>query len=150
MEKLVYKRKMIRHGFALIMLGLIVGFFIPMLLNPRAGVTAHLEGVQNGMLLLLIAFFFPDMELKAKGRTYLYWTGLYGAYANYVSALLTAMWGTNKLTPIVSDGFEGAAPWQENLVYFGFFTSAIAITICIAICLFAARGVLSYRDLHGD
>ena len=150
MEKLIYKRKMLRHGFALVLLGLITGFFIPMLLNPRAGVTAHLEGVQNGMLLLLIALFFPDMELKAKGRMFLYWGGLYGAYANYGSSLLTAMWGTYKLTPIASEGFDSAPAWQENLVFFGFASSAVAITMCIGICLFAARGQLSYRDLHGD
>lgn len=140
MDANIYKRKMIHHGFLLFLLGLIVGFFIPMLLNPRAGVTAHLEGVQNGMLLLIIGLFFPDMRLGERGRVVLYWTGLYGAYANYFSSLLTAIWGTYKLTPIASEGFDSAPAWQENLVYAGFFTSAIAITISIGLCLYSARG----------
>lgn len=150
MEKLLYKRKMVRHGLILVLLGLLVGLVIPALLNPRAGVTAHLEGVQNGMLLMIIGLFFPDMELKAKGCMFLYWGGLYGAYANYFSSLLTAMWGTNKLTPIASAGFDSAPAWQENLVFFGFISSAVAIITCIFLALYAARGKLSYQDLNAQ
>jgi hydroxylaminobenzene mutase len=40
-------------GLTLFVIGLLTGFAIPALKNPRMGLTSHLEGVLNGMFLAL-------------------------------------------------------------------------------------------------
>jgi membrane associated rhomboid family serine protease len=38
----------------LFLLGLVTGFIVPVMANPRAGLAAHLEGVINGMFLVVV------------------------------------------------------------------------------------------------
>ena len=47
-------RRQIQLGFVLILLGLLTGFLIPQLTNPRLGLAAHTVGITGG--LVLIAF----------------------------------------------------------------------------------------------
>ena len=134
------KRRLLWHGLALFMLGLLVGIIIPMLLNPRAGVTAHLEGVQNGMFLMILGLTSAEFALGQRGRLALFWTGVYGTYSNYFASLLTAIWGTRNMTPIVGKEMNHAPDWQEAVVTFGFGTCAIAIIACVGIALYGMRG----------
>ena len=46
-------QKLVRLGLILFLLGLITGLLIPVLENPRMGLSSHLEGTLNGMLLIL-------------------------------------------------------------------------------------------------
>lgn len=44
------------NGMLLFILGLLNGLVIPFFKNKRMGLSAHLAGVQNGMVLLLFGF----------------------------------------------------------------------------------------------
>ena len=41
-------------GMLLFLIGLVFALFIPMMANPRMGLSAHLEGVLNGLFLLIL------------------------------------------------------------------------------------------------
>jgi hydroxylaminobenzene mutase len=45
---------LIKLGVALFFLGLVSGVLIPAVKNPRMGLTSHLEGTQNGMMLIFL------------------------------------------------------------------------------------------------
>jgi hypothetical protein len=47
-------RDLIRHGMGLFVLGLLTGFLIPSLTSPRLALAAHVEGLLNGMFLILV------------------------------------------------------------------------------------------------
>ena len=48
-------KRLLWHGLLLVLLGLLTGLVIPLLTNPRMGLSAHLEGVMNGVLLAVLA-----------------------------------------------------------------------------------------------
>lgn len=127
------KKHLLRHGISLFLLGLLTGILVPALLNPRMGVSAHLEGVLNGMFLVLLGVIWQDLNLSKRTGSILYRLVLYGTYANWLATLLSAVFGTSRLTPIAGAGFMGA-PWQEIFVAAGLISlSAAMIVSCILI-----------------
>ncbi len=46
-------RRLLGYGAVRLLLGLLSGGFIPLVTKARMGLSAHLAGVQNGMLLMI-------------------------------------------------------------------------------------------------
>ena len=61
-----YGDRLLRLGVLLFLLGLLTGFAIPALANPRMGLTSHLEGLMNGMFLSL-GLLWPRLALSPVG-----------------------------------------------------------------------------------
>jgi hypothetical protein len=76
-------RRLIWHGIFLFMLGLLTGVAIPALTNPRMGVSAHLEGVLNGIF-------------SHRARTYLARTSSH-AERGYCNVQDCALWHLREL-----------------------------------------------------
>jgi hydroxylaminobenzene mutase len=132
-----HDHRLLWHGVLLFLLGLLSGFAVPALHNPRMGVSAHLEGVMNGILLLVLGLAWHRFTLSPRARAALFWLALYGAYANWATTLLSAYVGTSRRTPIAGAGFSGR-PWQESLVEAGLVSLSIAM---VAACLIALSGL---------
>lgn len=130
-------RRLLWHGLVLFLLGLLTGFAVPAFRNPRMGLSAHLEGVLNGIFLVVLGLAWHRFSLAGRGRVALFWLALYGTYVNWGSTLLAAVFGTSRRTPIGGAGFSGQ-PWQENLVDFGLISLSVAI---VAACLLALWGL---------
>lgn len=56
-------RRMLKLGLLLLLLGLLVGFAVPVFAVPRLGLTAHLFGVMQGILLIVIGLLWPKLKL---------------------------------------------------------------------------------------
>jgi len=125
------------HGLFLFLLGLLSGFAVPALHNPRMGLAAHLEGVMNGLVLLVLGLAWPRFTLSGRASRGLFWLALYGTYVNWGSTLLAAHFGTSRSTPIAGAGFSGQ-PWQEALVDFGLISLSFAI---VAACIMGLWGL---------
>jgi len=48
---------------SLFLLGLLTGFAVPALKNPRLALSSHLEAVLNGMFLVLLGLLWPHLQL---------------------------------------------------------------------------------------
>ena len=133
-------RRLLRSGMILFTLGLLTGFAIPLLEHPRLGLSSHLEGVQNGMVLLILGLVWPRLRLSSgwlKGGFYL---ALYGTYANWGTTFLAAAWAAGgELMPLAGGGAVGAA-WQEGLVKFGLLSLALAVLAVSGLVLYGLRG----------
>jgi len=57
------KRRLMWHGMLLFLLGLITGLFEQRFTNVRMGLSAHLEGVMNGILLLALGAAWNEVRL---------------------------------------------------------------------------------------
>jgi len=134
--------RLIFLGLLLFFLGLVVGLFIPLMANPRMGLTTHLEGVINGIFLLVLGLIWNKPELSEKWLTISFWLIIYGAFANFVAVLISAITGAGKMMPIAG-GMEGAA-YVEMIILFLLISLACAM---LAACLILLKGLYRYMKM---
>ncbi len=121
-------------GFLLFFLGLVVGLLIPLMSNPRMGLSAHLEGVINGIFLMVIGMIWVKLELKEKWLKITFYLTLYGSFANFIAVSYAAITGAGKMMPL-SGGTNGTL-MSEIIISFLLVTLAIAmLSVCILVML---------------
>ena len=79
------------------------------------GLSAHLAGVQNGMVLLIFGLMWHHLKVGEVWRKLARWLSIFSMYAIWFGLLLAAVWGTSKSTPIAGAGYEGSET-QELVV----------------------------------
>lgn len=122
-------------GLALFLLGLLTGFGVSALKNPRMGLSSHLEGVLNGMFLVLLGLLWPHVDLPRPWGMTAAVLIVYAAYANWLATLLAAAWGAGRrLAPIATADHEAAAV-KENVVSFLLLSLAAAILVGVGIVI---------------
>ncbi|KAB0509701.1 hydrogenase [Pseudomonas moorei] len=132
------RRRLMWHGMFLFFLGLCTGLVEQQFSNPRMGLTAHLEGVMNGILLLAVGAVWMEVNLSSRNKAIAYWTLLYGAYANWAVTTLAAIFGTTAMSPFTG-ARQAANVWQEGLVTVGFASVGIAIIMAALLLLWGLR-----------
>lgn len=132
-------RRLLWHGIFLFLLGLITGLAVPIISNHRMALSAHLEGLLNGILLVALGYLWPQLRLSMGTLNATFWLALYGTYANWFFTLLGAVLGTSALTPQAGAGFSGPR-WAEVLVGFGLVTLSSAMMIVCVILLVGLGG----------
>ena len=133
-------RSLVRAGFLLVLLGLITGLAVQLFLNPRMGLSAHLEGVLNGLLLVLVGLAWPHFHLPGRQARALEGLVLYAAFVNWGATSLAAAWGTSRLTPLAGAGYSGAV-WQELV--------SAMLGVSIVLSAISALGLVVY-SLRGE
>lgn len=137
--QLEYSRKLIRLGILLFLLGLVTGFLIPALENPRMGLSSHLEGVLNGMLLILFGLIWSKLLLTDKLLKWSYGLCVFGTFTNWFTTLLAALWGTgSEMMPIAGDKMEGTV-WQEIIIKFGLISLSLSMVVVSVIIFWGLR-----------
>src|SRR5215831_121984 len=136
-------RQLMWLGMLLFLLGLLTGFLEQHFTNVRMGLAAHLEGVMNGIFLLVLGAIWTQVQLPRTAMGAAYWTALYGTYVNWFFTTLAAVFGTAALSPITAAGHTGT-PWQESLVTVGFLSVGLAITACSLLLLWGLRAKASH------
>ena len=126
------KQALLFHGAVLILLGLLSGLVVPFVTNPRMGLSAHLGGVLNGMLLIVLGLAWPYAQLSSGLERMTTWLLLGSLYGIWGFTLLAAVFGTSQAAPIAGDGFSGET-WQETLVTGGLIAASLAILVAISV-----------------
>ncbi len=133
-------RKLLRYGILLFLIGLITGFAIPAMQNPRMGLSSHLEGVMNGMLLVLFGLLWPKLNLPDKLLKWGFWLSLFGTYTNWATTLFAGFFGAGaEMMPIAGAGLTGAM-WQEIIIKFGLIFLSLSMLAVCGIILWGLRG----------
>ena len=133
------RRRLLFHGMALFLIGLLTGLIEQHFNNVRMALAAHLEGVMNGTFLLAVGAIWSEVRLSPRASVAAYWALLCGTYGNWAVTTLAAVLGTGALSPITAAG-RGAAPWQETLVTIGFVLIGLAIIAASILLLWGLRG----------
>jgi hypothetical protein len=60
--------RLVSAGILLFLIGLLTGLFLPVLPYPRTGLAAHMEGVLNGMFLVLLGLIWSRLTLSPATR----------------------------------------------------------------------------------
>lgn len=131
MEPSSTARRLALLGAVLLMLGFLTGWISGTLANPRMGLSSHLEGLMNGILLLALAGCWRHVQLSPGLERWCFRLLAFGTVANWLTTLLAAVWGAGESAmPIASAGHR-AAPWQEGLI----------VTLLVALSLAMMAGV---------
>src|SRR5215467_1573139 len=109
-----HNRRLMWHGMLLFLLGLITGLLEQRFTNVRMGLSAHLEGVVNGILLLALGAAWNEVRLSHPVKVTVYCTALY-----WLATSIAAAFGTAANSPITSAGHSDQ-PWEESVVATGF------------------------------
>src|SRR5262245_25424058 len=84
-------RHLMWHGMFLFLIGLVTGLFEQQFTNVRMGLSAHLEGLLNGIFLIALGAIWSEVRLAPWAKATAYFAALYGAYANWLVTTLAAV-----------------------------------------------------------
>ena len=132
--------RLLQLGVFLFLLGLLVGFAVPTFENPRMGLTSHMQGILNGIFLIVLGLVWPRLRLPRRASKGLFWIAIYGTFANWVVTLLAAFWGAGTSMPIAALGNEGT-PMQEATIDALLITLSIAMVVVSVLVLWGLRVV---------
>ncbi|MGD8790672.1 MAG: hypothetical protein PVH05_14420 [Burkholderiales bacterium] len=132
------ERLLIFTGIGLFLAGLITGFAIPLMENPRVGLSSHLEGVLNGVFLIALGSVWKRLGLVGRTHTVAITLVLFGTVANWLATLLAGLWGTGAMMPIAAAGRSGTA-LQETIVSTLLFSLSLAMVVACGIFLTGSR-----------
>lgn len=133
--------RLIFLGVLLFLLGLIVGLVVPVLANPRMGLSSHIEGVMNGMLLIIFGLIWNRVKLSDKWLKITFWLAIYGTFANWFGILIAAIFNAGKMLTVAAKGQEGH-PVAEAVVKFSLVSLTLAmlfVSVAVLIGLAAGR-----------
>ena len=132
--------RLIFLGLLLFLLGLTVGLFVQNMKNPRMALSAHLEGVMNGMFLMVLGLIWKRLLLSAILLNATFWLAVYGTFANLIAVIIAAITGIGKMMPIAG-GQEGAEI-TDGLISFLLISLALSM---LAVCIITLIGF--YRHM---
>ena len=132
--------RLIFLGLLLFLLGLTVGLFVQNMKNPRMALSAHLEGVMNGMFLMVLGIIWKRLLLSAILLNATFWLAVYGTFANLIAVIIAAITGIGKMMPIAG-GQEGAEI-TDGLISFLLISLALSM---LAVCIITLIGF--YRHM---
>ncbi len=139
-SQLTISRRLVRLGILLVLLGLLTGFLVQKVANPRMGLSAHLEGIMNGMLLAVLGLVWERLRLSRRLSSITSWLAMYSTYASWAFTLLAAFWGAGAtMMPIAAQGHQGTR-LQELVINAGLVSLSLSVVACCGLVLWGLRG----------
>ena len=135
--------RLIWFGVLLFLFGLLTGFGINAMASPRIGLSSHLEGVLNGMLLMVLGLIWPKMVLSQTLLKTGFGLALFGTYTNWGTTLLAAIWGAGLTFMPLSAGNAAGTAFQEAVIMTGLISLSIAMVLLSLILLWGLRSCIS-------
>ena len=127
-------QQLLISGTVLFLLSLLIGFVVPVLRNPRMGVSVHVAGIESGLTLWALGLMWPRLTLPAGLQLATQVLAVLGLYAVFASLLLAALWGTSRATPIAGAGHQASRPREvavTTLLASGSLASVIAVALVL-------------------
>jgi hydroxylaminobenzene mutase len=136
-------RRILIHGLALVMAGLLWGFFVPHTPHPRLALGAHIQFVTNGLLIIVMASALLVLPNNVGPKST--WVMLLAAWLTWPMALseaANAWWGTTQMLPIAASqaGATGGAAWHESVVKLTHIVAGLGLVVAWALLILGFRG----------
>lgn len=133
-----YERALLQLGAVLFLFGLVTGLVVPLLAIPRMGLSSHLEGLFNGIVLMVLGLMWSRLQLGAGLQGLTFALAVYGAFANWAATLFSAATGAAAMMPIAGGGSAGDAT-AEAIVAFLLVSLSIAMIGAFLLVLWGLR-----------
>ncbi len=125
--------RLLQLGILLFLIGLLTGFVAPTLTNPRMGLSSHLEGVLNGLFLVLLGLVWKQLSLSRITLVTTFWLAVYGTFANWAGTLLGAFWGASAFMPIAAAGHHASVAKEAVISALLVTLSLAMVTVCVLV-----------------
>ena len=93
-----------KAGVLLFTLGLLIGFAMAKLRNPRLGLSAHLTAVQVGAMLIALALFWQYLGIPDGWATIIVLAVIVSSYVLTFGILLSGVFGASQALPMAGAG----------------------------------------------
>ncbi len=144
MESIIQNKRysdwLLFFGILLFLFGLIIALFMPILANKRMGLSAHLEGIMNGIFLVILGLIWNKLVLTDKWLKITFWVAIYGSFANFVAVVIAAVTGAGKMMPLAG-GKEGTQVVEILISSLLISLSLAMIIVCILILIGLFRAI---------
>jgi hydroxylaminobenzene mutase len=105
------------------------------------GVSSHIEGVLNGIFLIVLGLTWHKIALSDKWLKITFWLAVYGTFANWFGILIAAIFNAGKMLGVIANGQEGS-PFEEGIVTFSLISLSVAMLIlCVTILIGLRRSM---------
>ncbi len=118
--------QLIRVGMTLFLLALVIGLFVQSFAVPRLGLSVHLLGLLQGILLTVLGLVWPRLNLARSWSRTALWLAVYGCIAAWTSNVLAATWGGSAMLPIASGQARSSAV-HDGIITLGLRSSAVSL-----------------------
>ena len=122
-------------GLLLFLLGLLTGFAVPKMANPRMGLASHVEAAMNGMFLILLGLLWPGLELPDAWLWAALVLAVYAAYANWLATFLAAVWGAGGAMMMIAAPNHVGTAGREAVIKFLLLSLSAAMVIAVTVVL---------------
>jgi len=134
-------QRLLQIGVAVLLAAALLGLAIPQFAVPRLAFSAHLIGILQGILLMVVGLLWPRLNLTPKQLQLVFWLVVYQAIAAPLSNLLAAAWGAgNSIIPIAAGEAHGSAV-QETVINVGLRSAGAALIVSLVFILWGLRPV---------
>lgn len=136
MQIQVHSRRILIHGLMLVMAGLVWGFFVPLTPYPRLALGAHIQLVNNGLMLIVMAGLLLSLPHRVGPKSIR--VMVLAAWLTWLMALSevgNAWWGTTQMLPIAGAqaGAKGGLAWHESVVKLAHVTAGFGLVAAWAL-----------------
>jgi len=132
-------RRLLRLGILLFLLGLVTGFLLPLTANPRMALSSHLEGILNGLFLVVLGLIWHRLELDNRVRRVAFGLAVFGTFTNWGITLVSAFLGAGApMMPLAAAGHTGSAG-QELLITIALISLSVAMVTVSCIVFWGLR-----------
>ncbi|NVJ86500.1 MAG: hydrogenase [Algoriphagus sp.] len=138
----IQSNRLIYWGVFLFLLGLVVGLMAPLFANPRMGVSSHIEGILNGMFLIILGLIWDKILVSEKWLKITFWLAIYGTFMNWFGILLSAIFNGGKMLGIMAPTDE-SSPIVEGIIGFSLISLSIAMIATCVILLIGLKRKMS-------
>ena len=132
-------------GTLLFLLGLLTGLMLAIMpgvaANPRGVLSGHLEGVMNGMFLIIVGLMADRVRLSTRASAVCAGLLLYATFVNWFTSSIAGILGTSQATPIAGAGHH-AAPVIEQVV--------MVVSVSVGIAMIGAIIMLLFGLWHDE
>jgi hydroxylaminobenzene mutase len=135
--QLAQSRTLIRAGFGLLLIAMIVGLLVPLFADPKRAVSTHVVGIVQGILLVASGHIWPRLALPKRASIAATLLLLYGCGAAWIANLGAAMWRAGGATFPLAEARGSVG--QELVIAVVLRSSAVALIGAIIVVLFGLR-----------
>lgn len=134
--------RLVQVGLLLFFSALIVGVLVPRFGLPRAGLSAHLLGVLQGIFLVVVGLLWPKVHLSRAVSWVAFWLLIYGCLAAWTANIAAGVWRAGgALLPTAAGSAQGSTV-QEWVIAVELRSAAVSLIVALVLLVWGTRKII--------